>query len=133
MFARFRKDYWTSVGDVEGYHAAVEKLGLRYHEMNAKKQTYSDPNCVWGHLATLTKIPTKNVQKTRKWLYTMWKDDRRKVRSLFEAQRPPVGIQEASSEPSDIAFNNDTSLIDQVSKVATHFEFVQTRSRTSCH
>ena len=114
MFARFQKDYWTSVEGVEGYHAAVGRLGPRYHEMNAENQTYSDPNCVWGHLANLTKIPDKNVQKTRKWLYTVWKEDRRKVRSLFEAQRALVSIQGTSNESSNIVLNNDSPRIEQV-------------------
>jgi len=114
MLARFRKDYWTAVKGVEGYHAAVEKLGPRYHEMNTERQTYNDPNCVWGQLANLTNIPTKNVYKTRKWLYTMWKDDRREVRSLFEAQRAPTNSQEVSNKPRIAMVDNDTLRIQQV-------------------
>ena len=87
MFKKFRRrDYWKLIGGVDGFINALDKLGIDYKELRSTNQGYAEPNSIWGQLANVTDIPEKDSYDTRKWLYTVWKDDRRKVRSKFKAQ-----------------------------------------------
>lgn len=103
MFRRFRKrDYWTSVGGVDGFLNAVKQLGSSYKELNVENQGYAEPNSVWGQLSDMTNIPEKNTYDTRKWLYTVWRNDRRNVKSTFNAEESLNYSQECTAESSSI-------------------------------
>jgi hypothetical protein len=78
-----KKDYWSEVGNEEGYINAVKQLGCTSRELNDNKNGYTKSDSIWGQLATFTKIPKKDTYETRKWLYTTWHDDRRNIRTTF--------------------------------------------------
>ena len=87
MFARFRKmDYWSEVGGIEGFHQAVEKLGLNWKKLDEGKHGYTDINSIWGQLANLTELKNKSKYEARKWLYTAWHQNRQEVRTKFLAK-----------------------------------------------
>ena len=78
-----KRDFWTEVGGTEGFITAVRELGSDYHQLNNKAIGYTISDSVWGRLADLTQINKKNILDNRKWLFTTWNEDRRKVRTMF--------------------------------------------------
>jgi len=78
-----KRDFWTEVGGTEGFIAAVEQLGSDYRELDNRTNGYTKSDRIWGRLANLTKINKKNTLENRKWLFTAWHENRRKVRTLF--------------------------------------------------
>ena len=78
-----KRDYWKEVGEEERYLATVKLLGLDYREFDDEGNGYTKLNSIWGRLAALTNISNKNTFEARKWLYTAWHDNRRKIRTLF--------------------------------------------------
>ena len=100
MLKKFRRrDYWELIGDADGFTNALNKLGIYYKELRSTNQGYAEPNSIWGQLAKATGIPDKDSYDTRKWLYTVWKDDRRKVRSKFKAQHDTDYSSQHTTEP----------------------------------
>lgn len=112
MFRRFRKrDYWTSVGGVDGFINAVKKLGSSYKELDVENQGYAEPDSVWGHLANVTNIPEKNTYDTRKWLYTNWRSDRRNVKSKFKVEENrDYSPEHAAGSSSNIKKDDNVTL-----------------------
>lgn len=87
MFSRLRKkSYWNEVGNIDGFHQAVERLGSKTNDLDTDTQ-YLNSRSVWGDLAELTNISNKSDYEARKWLYNAWKEDRRQVRSSFYATK----------------------------------------------
>ncbi|CAF1143019.1 unnamed protein product [Didymodactylos carnosus] len=80
-----KKEYWTEVGGVEGFMAAIRQLGSDNRELEDKSNDYSKSDSIWGRLAELTQISKKDTFDTRKWLCTTWHDNRRKIRTTFLA------------------------------------------------
>ena len=78
-----KNDYWKQVNGVEGFMAAVKQLGSDYRELEVDSNGYTKSDSIWGRLAELTKISKKDTYETRKWLYTAWTENRRKVRTTF--------------------------------------------------
>ena len=95
-------DYWSQIGDVEGFIAAVKQLGSDYTELDVQSNGYTKSDSIWGRLASLTQINKKETFNTRKWLYTTWRDDRRKVRTTFFSTQntnllPPENLNQSSN------------------------------------
>ncbi|CAF1135304.1 unnamed protein product [Rotaria sordida] len=116
MFKRFRKrNYWKSVGNEDGYISAVEKLGPRYLELDAINGGYTEPDSIWGQLASFTEISEKNTYDTRKWLYTVWTDDRREVRTKFYRRKAADNLSEHKMSPSNNSTKKDAMSFDKTS------------------
>jgi hypothetical protein len=77
-----KKDYWSEVGGVEGYMAAVKQLGSGYLELSVGAG-YTKSDSIWGRLASFTQIKKKETLNVRKWLHTTWWDNRREIRTTF--------------------------------------------------
>ena len=115
MFKIFRKrDYWKSVEDVDGYISAVEKLGPGYRELDVTDQGYAESNSIWGQLANLTKLSENNTYDTRKCLYTVWKYDRRKIRSKFNAKKAGGSFSKCTIPSSNSSTKKDNTAFDEV-------------------
>lgn len=108
MFARFRKvNYWADIGETEGFHEAIEKLGLNWRLLNEPEQGYTDANSIWGQLANNTRLKNKDTYDARKWLYNAWTQNRQEVRTTFFAkmdfgQSPTLEVsseENAKSQP----------------------------------
>ncbi len=54
-------DYWKNVQGVEGFHAAIEKLGTTWNQLNEDRQGYDAPDSIWGQLAQMTEMKNKNT------------------------------------------------------------------------
>lgn len=78
-----KRDFWAEVGGTEGFIAAVKQLGSDYRELNNKAIGYTSSDSIWGRLADLTEIKKKNILDNRKWLFTAWNEDRRRIRTMF--------------------------------------------------
>ncbi len=84
MFSRFRKtDNWSEIGEIKGFHEAIETLGSNWKFLDEIDHGYTDINSIWGQLAGNTKLKNKDTYETRKWLYTTWKRNRDEVRTKF--------------------------------------------------
>ena len=95
MFSRFRKtNYWLQIGEIEGFHEAIEALGSNWKLLDEGKHGYTDDNTIWGQLAANTKLQNKHTCEARKWLYTTWNRNRDGVRTKFYAKmgfdQPPA-------------------------------------------
>jgi len=95
-----KKDYWTDVGGVEGFIAAVKQLGSDYRELNGIKNCYSKSDSIWGRLAQLTQLPNKDTYDARRWLCTTWQDNRRKVYTTFLSTQVDDPIQHNMDQSS---------------------------------
>ena len=94
MLARFRKiDYWGGVGNIAGFHQAVEKLGLNWRQLDEESQSYTHANSIWGQLAQLTELKNKHTYDARKWLYNAWHENRQQVKTKFYANK---GLDQSS-------------------------------------
>ncbi len=114
MFKIFqKKNYWKLVGDEEGYIKAVERLGSNYHDLNSKTQGYSESNSIWGQLANFTET-LDNTYDTRKWLYTVWKSDRRRVQTKFNAKKANDPNCECITQSSNESMNENVTSFDEV-------------------
>ncbi|CAF1447830.1 unnamed protein product [Didymodactylos carnosus] len=83
MSSNWEKSF-TIVGGTEGFLAAVKQLGSDYRELDVEGSNgYTKSDGIWGRLAERTQIPKKDTYETRKWLYTTWQENRRKVRTTF--------------------------------------------------
>jgi hypothetical protein len=78
-----KKDCWAQIGGVHGYIDAVNILGSAHRELDKESSGYTNPDSIWGQLAEFTGLHKKNTYENRKWLFTMWREDRRKVRTTF--------------------------------------------------
>ena len=95
-----KKDIWTEVGDVEGYTDAVKQLGSDHRELDNERNGYTKSDTIWGRLAELTQISKKNTYETRKWLFTTWHENRRKIRTKFlstQVLHLPDSLNQASN------------------------------------
>lgn len=114
MLKRFRKkDNWNSIGDVQGYLAALNKIGSLCQYLDAPNQGYAEPNSIWGQVADQTDMPNKNTYDVRKWLYTVWKDNRRNIRSLWYLQRSIDGSPE-DKQSSGNSIKDGIASLDEV-------------------
>ncbi|CAF1588184.1 unnamed protein product [Didymodactylos carnosus] len=105
-----KKDYWTEVGGVEGFTAAIKQLGSDYHGLDDKSNGYSKSDSIWGRLTDLTQISKKDTFDTRKWLYTTRHDNRRKIRTTFLATQiddlPGNSVRKPSDDATDITYGH---------------------------
>jgi hypothetical protein len=80
-------DYWKNVQGVEGFLAAIEKLGTTWNQLNEDRQGYDAPDSIWGQLAQMTEMKNKNTLNARKWLYHTWKRNGKKVFKTFPGNK----------------------------------------------
>ncbi len=97
-----KKDYWSEVGGVKGYLAALKQLGSDYKELTVIGNGYTKPESIWGRLELLTTIPKKSLN-TRKWLHTTWHNDRREIRTIFLSTQ----INDLPAENSNQSLDNN--------------------------
>ena len=76
-------------------------LGADWKLLDDKSKGYSDSGSVWGKLAECTELKKKDTFDVRKWLYTVWHDDREKVRTKFLKEKLSDVWQKSSSGPQD--------------------------------
>jgi hypothetical protein len=110
-----KKDYWTELGGVEGYIAAVKQLGSDYHELDNKDNGYTKPDTIWGRLAELTQFSKKHAYETRKWLFTNWHENRRKIRTTFFSTQVNDHLSNDLDQPSNNDEIENTSNVEAVS------------------
>lgn len=96
---------WHDIGGVDGYIAALNTLGDDYMQMEKQGSSALDINGIWGRLAVALRLENHD-EDTRKWLKLVWKDDRRKVRSVFYASK----IDEIQSTKNGDEKMNDIQL-----------------------
>lgn len=102
MLQRFlQKNYWEEIGDVAGYHRAVEQLGSKWHLLDQERQGFTKDTSVWGQLAQLTDLKKKDCSKARKWLYSVWQEDRRGVKTKFYATKQTYDLPATSRNVLD--------------------------------
>lgn len=108
-----KKDYWAQVGGVEGYIAAIEQLGSGYRELDSKNNGYTKSNSIWGQLAQHTQMSKKDTYESRKWLYTTWHENRRKIRTTFLSSQVDDRSQnlDLSSDNADIDNKQDGEMV----------------------
>jgi hypothetical protein len=78
---------WNDIGDVKGYHSAIDKLDEPIIAQLLDKNIpgdYREPNSIWGLLSGTSNLERGNSLKNRTWLYTVWRDDRRNVRTSYK-------------------------------------------------
>ena len=115
MSKQKKKDYWADVGNEEGFLAAVSQLGADYKQLDVKGEGCQKPDGIWGRLADLTKLANKKTYDARKWLYSMWKGDRRKVRTTFLSTEVTDVLSADSHESSADIANKTSQNTDKVS------------------
>lgn len=89
-----KKDIWSEVGGVDGYLDALKQLAPDYRQLDNTSSGYTKPDSIWGQLAELTQISNKNTIQTRKWLFTAWHENRRKIRTTFLSIEPHNIVQQ---------------------------------------
>lgn len=89
MLKRFQKKkyYWKEIEGIDGFHRAVEKLGVSWHQLNEDGQGYHAPNSIWGQLAELTELKNKDSLNVRKWLYQAWRRNTQNVFTSFPGNK----------------------------------------------
>ena len=93
MLQRFlKKNYWEEVGGVAGFHNAVEHLGSNWRLLDQEGQGFTKETSIWGQLAQVTDLKKKTCPKARKWLYSVWQEDRHGVRTKFYANQQAVDL-----------------------------------------
>ncbi|CAF1314555.1 unnamed protein product [Adineta ricciae] len=112
-----KKDYWNDIGNEEGFLAAVSQLGSDYKMLDAKGEGCQNADGIWGRLAELTKLDSKSTYDARKWLYTVWNNDRRKVRTTFlRTQATDASSGDPHKSPDDIT-NKSSQNTDEAPKI----------------
>jgi hypothetical protein len=126
MFKKLqKKNYWELVDGVEGYVNAVEQLGIRHDQLDDKdNKGYSNPDSIWGELANFTHIPEKETYETRKWLYTVWKEDRRGAKTLFYSNRANGCLGEGSIHSTTNSINKNINSLEKVRLYSLRFRIV---------
>ncbi|CAF0840626.1 unnamed protein product [Didymodactylos carnosus] len=74
-------DRWNEVGGLNGLLISIKSLGQGYRELNTDNN-WRQESSVWGRVIQLTTLK-KQDENARKWLYTVWRVDRRSIRSVF--------------------------------------------------
>lgn len=92
-----KKNHWESIGGVLGFHQALETLGSEWRMLHDRKQGYAEPGSIWDKLACNTNLEDKESVNSRKWLFTVWKEDRKQVRTKFYEQKVTEGFLQVSS------------------------------------
>lgn len=101
-----KNDYWSQVGGVDGFIAAVKQLGPDYCKLDSKNNGYTKSDTIWGRVASFTQIPKKDAYETRKWLYTTWHENRRKVRTTFFSTVVDDHPNNSNESSNDVDANN---------------------------
>ena len=78
-----KTDYWSQIGGVQGYIDVVKQLGSDYQQLDLQRTARIKSDDVWSRLASFTTISKCDTYETRRWLFTAWHEDRRKIRSTF--------------------------------------------------
>ncbi|CAF1638467.1 unnamed protein product, partial [Rotaria magnacalcarata] len=89
---------------------ALRQLAVDYHELDNTTTGYTKPDSIWGQLAELTQISKKHSNEARKWLFTSWHENRRKIRTTF-----------LSTEADKIIQQNLNKSFDSHAKKINHF------------
>ena len=95
-----KTDYWSQIGGVQGYIDAVNQLGCDYQQLDLQSIGRTKSDDVWSRLASFTAIPKSDSYETRKWLFTAWYEDRRKIRSTFLSMKANDNAQLGSTSDS---------------------------------
>jgi hypothetical protein len=106
---------WENIGGREGFHAALDGLddALKI-TLLAKKVpcNYRDPTSIWGILAETSKMKEGNSLNNRKWLYTVWSNDRHEIRTSYESRQEidnllQLNAMKTSNDSNDVACNSN--------------------------
>lgn len=95
-----KTDHWSQVGGVQGYIDAVSQLGSDYQQLDLQSIGRTKSDDVWSRLASFTTIPKSDSYEARKWLFTAWHEDRRKIRSTFLGMKAKNNAQLSSTSDS---------------------------------
>ncbi|CAF4195577.1 unnamed protein product, partial [Adineta steineri] len=97
---------------VDGFCTAVKQLGSDYTKLKKNdKEGYSKLDCIWGRLAEFTTLENKGTLEARKWLYTAWTEDRRKVCTIFlSTQVTNASLNNLNQLPNNIAIVNNANI-----------------------
>ena len=117
MFSRFRKmTYWSEIGEIKGFHDAIEALGSNWQLLDEDAHGYTDISSIWGQLASNTELKNKHTHEARKWLYTTWHRDREGIRTKFYAK---MGV--ALPQAPEHRTHNDGKNQNESTKVCKRF------------
>ncbi|CAF1478316.1 unnamed protein product [Didymodactylos carnosus] len=104
---------WDEVGGLDGFINSVEKLGQDYRHLETDNN-WREVSSIWGRLLTGTRFK-KNDEKSRKWLYTVWRNNRRDIRAKFLGKK----TIDISSVNTDDKNNSTLSTIPSIERKAT--------------
>ncbi|CAF4655767.1 unnamed protein product, partial [Didymodactylos carnosus] len=104
---------WNEVGGLDGFINSVEKLGQDYRHLEIDNN-WREVSSIWGRLLTGTTFK-KNDEKSRKWLYTVWRNNRRDIRAKFLGKK----TIDISSVNADDKNNSTLSTIPSIERKAT--------------
>lgn len=113
-----KKSYWEEIGGVVGFHNAVEQLGSKWLLLDEERQGFTRETTIWGTLAQLTTLKNKTSCKARKWLYSMWQEDRNGVKTKFYATKQ---VSDMPISPNDILDQRDDASQPVAKKVREFF------------
>ncbi|CAF0991240.1 unnamed protein product [Didymodactylos carnosus] len=72
---------WEAVDGVDDLITIIKQLGQDYRELDSHNN-WREESSIWGRLAKNSKLIKKDAS-ARKWLYTVWRQDRRSIRTTF--------------------------------------------------
>jgi hypothetical protein len=106
---------WENIGGIAGFHAAVNELDKAIITQLLGEKipgNYRESTSVWGSLAATSKLKGDNSLQNRKWLYTVWRNDRREVCTLFKTTQtidnlPQLNGMKGNNDSNDAARNNN--------------------------
>ena len=110
-----KKDLWSEIGGIDGCLAALRQIAADYHDLDNRNIGYTKSDTIWGRLAEASQFLKKNTYENRKWLFTAWQENRRKIRTAFLKTELDSTVRSTFDKSTDIDDKKNQSRIEPVS------------------